>query len=110
MDAQTLSGLVRDFVGERELNPQDLAAVQTFVSLRERLADFRHAIDQQGVVVASEDGAVKPHPLLDAERRTSAELRGWVQERPDLFGEEKGRGMSTRERRAATQGFNLHAI
>ena len=36
----------------------------------------------------------RPHPATEVEARCSAELRGWVRSRPDLFGEQKSSGPS----------------
>ena len=67
-----------------DLNPSsefDRAVVATVAGLLARVDEARADISARGVVV---DGRENPACLI--ERAASAELRGWVKERPDLFG------------------------
>ena len=67
-----------------DLNPSsefDRAVVLTVAGLLARVDEARADILERGVVV---DG--RENPACLTERTASSELRGWVKERPDLFG------------------------
>lgn len=59
----------------------DSEAVEVVAGLLTRIDEARADIAARGVVV---DG--RENPACLTERTASAELRGWVKERPDLFG------------------------
>lgn len=64
--------------GEHAFDREVLAVVDGLLS---RVDEARADILERGVVV---DG--RENPACLTERTASAELRGWVKERPDLFG------------------------
>nr|WP_282441361.1 P27 family phage terminase small subunit [Corynebacterium pygosceleis] len=70
--------------------PFDLAAVEAVAGLNLRIRDARRAIESEGTMIDSGNGLPVEHPALAVEKRASQEIRGWVQARPDLFGERKG--------------------
>lgn len=59
----------------------DREVVEVVAGLLSRVDEARADILERGVVV---DG--RENPACLTERTASAELRGWVKERPDLFG------------------------
>lgn len=71
----------------RTLNEFDKSAVETVAGLNMRLVDARSAIAEEGLIIDDGKGFPIEHPALIIEKRASAELRGWVKDRPDLFGE-----------------------
>lgn len=77
---------VTELLNGREVPPGDLELVRTFAGLVLRVEDARHQVTMEGVIIDDGKGFPVPHPGLEIERRTSAELRGWVKDRPDLFG------------------------
>lgn len=76
-------GSLREALGA-DLNPSsefDRAVVATVAGLLARVDEARADISARGVVVYGRE-----NPACLTERTASAELRGWVKERPDLFG------------------------
>lgn len=84
-----LNGLERRIAGQRQLNDFDQEAVETVAALIRRLREAQSVIDVDGVVVQNDRGVPIEHPAVKVERGASSELRGWVKDRPDLFGEQK---------------------
>ncbi|WKD60910.1 hypothetical protein CCICO_04365 [Corynebacterium ciconiae DSM 44920] len=74
--------------GGRDLNPVDVSAVLAVAGLSLRVKDAQRMIAAEGIMLERSDGMVE-HPALMVEKRASAEIRGWVKDRPDLFGEQK---------------------
>lgn len=87
-DKTTASDIAADMIGafEGELSEVDKAAVIAFATQMARLLDARRRIDVEGLIVEDSKGFAGAHPALDIERAASAEMRGWVMRRPDLFG------------------------
>lgn len=75
-----------------ELNGFDTEAVQIVAALIQRVRQAQHIISMEGPLAAKESGEPIEHPAVKVERQASAEIRGWVKERPDLFGEQKQAG------------------
>lgn len=73
----------------RDLNHFDLAAVETVAGLILRVREAQEAIQREGTIVDDGKGFPVEHPALSVEKRASQEIRGWVKERPDLFGQQK---------------------
>lgn len=73
----------------RELNPFDLSVMETVAGLTLRLKDARARIAAEGTIIEDSHGFPVEHPALAIEKRASMELRGWVGQRPDLFGPAK---------------------
>lgn len=73
----------------RELNSFDQEAVATVAGLTLRLREARDAVEREGMIIDDGKGFPIEHPALIIEKRASAEVRGWVKDRPDLFGERK---------------------
>lgn len=73
----------------RELNEFDEQAVLAVAGLYLRLQDAQRAIANEGTIVDDGKGMPIEHPALVIEKRASQEIRGWVKDRPDLFGEQK---------------------
>lgn len=80
------SGLVKALAGDRELSEFDSRAVTIVAQLIERVQEAREIIAAEGAVVDRASGDPVEHPAVKVERMASAEIRGWVKERPDLFG------------------------
>lgn len=72
----------------RELNHFDMSAVETVAGLVLRVLDAQAIIAEEGAVIV-EGGQQVEHPAVVVERRASQEIRGWVKDRPDLFGVQK---------------------
>jgi hypothetical protein len=49
--------------------------LNTAALMLDRAAELRRVIDREGVSVTDRFGQVRPHPLLDAERRAHSEAR-----------------------------------
>lgn len=79
----------------------DLEAIETVVGLVHQLDEARRVLSEVGVLVVAEDGTVRENPAARVERAASAELRGWVKDRPDLFGEQR----AERPKREKFTGF-----
>lgn len=71
----------------RELNPFDAEAVEIVAGLTLRARDARESVEREGAIIDDGKGFPIEHPALLVEKRASAEIRGWVKERPDLFGQ-----------------------
>ena len=80
-----------------ELNGFDTEATQIVAGLIERVRQAQRIIAMEGPLASRESGEPIEHPAVKVERMASAEIRGWVKERPDLFGEQK-QGGPKRER------------
>ncbi len=83
----------------RDLNPADEAILRTFAGLVVRVHEARKELEFDGAVMSTEKGLVT-HPAVDVEIKASAEMRGWVQRRPDLFGEQENKTATIRKFRA----------
>lgn len=68
------------------LNPFDAEVVEIVAGLTLRAKDARESIEREGLIIEDGKGFPVEHPGLLIEKRASAELRGWVKDRPDLFG------------------------
>lgn len=88
MDKKTFAEYerIRD---DRDLSPFDQSAVEAVAGLLIRLRDAQEAISREGTIVDDGKGFPVEHPALLVEKRASAEIRGWVKDRPDLFGQQK---------------------
>ncbi|TQE43583.1 terminase [Corynebacterium phoceense] len=104
MDLSRLSAEAERIRAGRELSEFDLSVVETVAGLTLRLQDAREAIEREGTIIDDGKGFPVEHPALMIEKRASAELRGWVKDRPDLFGEQKG---AERPRREKFGGFKV---
>ena len=82
----------------RELSPFDRAAVETVAGLNLRVRRAREAIEREGMIIDDGKGFPIEHPCLVVEKRASAEIRGWVKDRPDLFGAVKARSAPARRK------------
>lgn len=83
----TLEDLESGLADGRELNEFDARAVKIVAQLIDRVREARAIIADEGPVAAKESGEPIEHPAVKVERMASAEIRGWVKERPDLFGQ-----------------------
>ena len=82
----------------KQLNHFDEEAVETVAGLIRQIREARLMIGERGVLQVNDLGQVVENPAAAVERRASAELRGWVKDRPDLFGQQtekknKGNGL-----------------
>ena len=82
----------------RQLNPFDLEAMAIVAGLTLRAKDAREQIEREGLIIDDGKGMPVEHPALLIEKRASAELRGWVKDRPDLFGAKKADAKPRREK------------
>ena len=69
-----------------DLSGFDAEAVRTVAALVGRLRDAAAIIADEGSIIDDRSGVPVEHPAVKVERMCSAELRGWVKDRPDLFG------------------------
>ncbi|WP_408935930.1 P27 family phage terminase small subunit [Corynebacterium marquesiae] len=83
----TLDELEAGLADGRELNEFDARAVKIVAQLIGRVREARVIIAEEGPVAAKESGEPIEHPAVKVERMASAEIRGWIKERPDLFGQ-----------------------
>ena len=83
--------------GGRELNEFDARAVAIVAQLIQRVREARAIIAEEGPVAAKGSGEPIEHPAVKVERMASAEIRGWVKERPDLFGAQEEDKTSSNE-------------
>lgn len=81
-----IEGLEKALGGDGNLNEFDARAVDIVAQLIGRVREARAIIAEEGPVAAKESGEPIEHPAVKVERMASAEIRGWVKERPDLFG------------------------
>lgn len=95
------SQLERRISAAKRLNAFDSEAVQLVVQLIRRAREAREHLDEHGLVLRKENGDRYENPAAKVERGASAELRGWVKDRPDLFGENR----SAKPKREKFQGF-----
>lgn len=86
----TLEDLESGLADGRELNEFDARAVKIVAQLIDRVREARAIIAEEGPVAAKGSGEPIEHPAVKVERMASAEIRGWVKERPDLFGQRSG--------------------
>lgn len=84
-----LAGEVERLKNGRELSPFDSEVMEVVAGLTLRLRFVRETIEREGQIVDDGKGFPVEHPCLAIEKRASSELRGWVKDRPDLFGEQK---------------------
>lgn len=70
----------------RDLNVFDLEVVEIVAGLVLRARDAREAVEREEAIIDDGKGFPIEHPALAVEKRASMELRGWVKDRPDLFG------------------------
>lgn len=81
-----IDDVFNDLADGRVLNPFDREAVLTVAGLVCRVRDARNAVEREGAIIDDGKGFPIEHPAIQVEKRASAEIRGWVKERPDLFG------------------------
>ncbi|OFT67732.1 P27 family phage terminase small subunit [Corynebacterium sp. HMSC05D03] len=86
----TLEDLEKGLADGRELSEFDARAVAIVAQLIGRVREAREIIAAEGPLAAKESGEPIEHPAVKVERMASAEIRGWVKERPDLFGQRSG--------------------
>lgn len=72
----------------RTLTEVDRSAVEAVAGLTMRVAEARRVLDAEGITVEVR-GELKEHPAVGVEKKCSQEIRGWVEQRPDLFGQQK---------------------
>ena len=103
-----LDDVEKALAGDRALNEFDARAVQIVSQLIARVRQARLIIAAEGPVAAKESGEPIEHPAVKVERMASAEIRGWVKERPDLFGQ-RSRGEKREDKPKSDKfgGFKL---
>lgn len=72
----------------RPLTAADKSAVEAVAGLTMRVAEARRVLDAEGITIEVR-GELKEHPAVGVEKKCSQEIRGWVEQRPDLFGQQK---------------------
>lgn len=70
----------------RDLTPFEESAVYAVARLIIELEQASQQVLAEGVIIDDGKGFPVEHPALMVEKRCSAEIRGWVKDRPDLFG------------------------
>ena len=83
--------VVDGIVAGRTLNPFDVQVVETVAGLILQIEAARRVLDSEGIVLADDRGGTVEHPAVGVEKKCSQELRGWIKDRPDLFGQQKER-------------------
>lgn len=89
MDVGQIEARIR---AHSDLGGFDAEAVQIVAALIQRVRQAQQVIAMEGPLAAKESGEPIEHPAVKVERQASAEIRGWVKDRPDLFGEQKQAG------------------
>lgn len=79
------------------LSDFDAQAVETVAALLDRVRQAQDVVAKEGIIASKESGEPIEHPAVKVERAASAEIRGWVKERPDLFGEKRGGSHNVRK-------------
>ncbi len=69
-----------------DLDGVDSEIVNVVAGLIDRIRQARQDVAENGVTYLGEKGEPFIHPSVNVEKMMSQELRGWVKERPDLFG------------------------
>lgn len=70
----------------RELSASEMAAVRAFATQAIYLHDARDLVARDGMTQFNEQtGMIAPHPAVAIVKSASAELRGWLAARPELF-------------------------
>lgn len=82
---------VEGIISGRNLNPFDLQTVETVAGLIMQIEASRRVLDAEGIVLEDGMGKTVEHPAVSVEKKCSQELRGWIKDRPDLFGQQKER-------------------
>ena len=72
----------------RPLTEVDRSAVEAVAGLTMRVAEARRVLAAEGITIEVR-GELKEHPAVGVEKKCSQEIRGWVEQRPDLFGQQK---------------------
>ena len=72
----------------RQLTAVDMSAVEAVAGLTMRVAEARRVLEAEGITIEVR-GELKEHPAVGVEKKCSQEIRGWVEQRPDLFGQQK---------------------
>lgn len=70
----------------RDLTPFEESAVYAVARLIIELEQASQQVLAEGVIIDDGKGFPVEHPALMVEKRCSSEIRGWVKDRPDLFG------------------------
>lgn len=78
--------LYRRLEGAGGASEFDTSAIEIVKALIGRVREARNIINDEGVVTSKPSGEPIEHPAVKVERMASAEIRGWVKDRPDLFG------------------------
>ncbi|MGX7906654.1 P27 family phage terminase small subunit [Corynebacterium propinquum] len=71
----------------RQLSPFDREVLFTVAGLVLRVRDARDAVEREGQIIDDGKGFPIEHPALVIEKRASQEIRGWVKDHPNLFGQ-----------------------
>lgn len=67
----------------------DRQAIETVSMLIRRRRRASEIVREEGITTTNDRGVLIEHPAVKVERMASAEIRGWVKDRPDLFGDQK---------------------
>lgn len=89
--------LAADLAKNRTLSAADQVAVDAVVALNRRRQQAQKILDAEGPVSSNDKGVPIEHPAAKVERGASAEIRGWVGSRPDLFGVADNAGQETKK-------------
>lgn len=83
-----LAAEVERLAAGRPLTEVDKSAVEAVAGLTMRVAEARRVLEAEGITIEVR-GELKEHPAVGVEKKCSQEIRGWVEQRPDLFGQQK---------------------
>ena len=90
---------------QSDASPVDRKAIETVIGLADQIEKARKEIEADGLTFTNDKGGIVEHPAARIERAASAELRGWIKDRPDLFGAQAG-GRPKRERFTGLKAVN----
>lgn len=88
-DSEAFVAEVERLADGRVLSPADRSAVEAVAGLTMRVVQARRVLEVEGITVEDASGVLKEHPAVGVEKKASQEIRGWVDQRPDLFGQAK---------------------
>lgn len=89
MDVRKIEARIR---AHSDTDGFDAEALQIVAALIQRVREAQALIEVQGTIWLDHHGNPQEHPAVKVERQASAEIRGWVKDRPDLFEEQRSAG------------------
>lgn len=88
MDIEQIEARISRHSGQDGVDQEIINVVAGLIA---RIKEARQLMKTDGIIEFSEKGTTVS-PLVNIEKMMSQELRGWVKERPDLFGQAENTG------------------